>query len=101
MTFSRDNSRLSLAALILRVILGVIFVYAAWIKLREPWAMFAISIDSYQVLPDWATEMVARVLPWFELGLGILLIAGFWRRVSTLSASVLLALFTALMIRAL
>jgi hypothetical protein len=45
-------------------------------KLREPWALFAMAIDSYQVLPSWAVELVARSLPWFELLLGALLIAG-------------------------
>ena len=61
----------NVAALVLRVVLGVIFVYAAWVKLREPWALFAMSIDSYQVLPVWAVELVARVLPWFELLLAV------------------------------
>ena len=90
----------NVAALVLRVVLGVIFVYAAWVKLREPWALFAMAIDSYQVLPVWAVELVARVLPWFELLLGILLIAGLWRRVSTTAASLLLVVFFSLMVRA-
>jgi uncharacterized membrane protein YphA (DoxX/SURF4 family) len=89
------------AALVLRVVLGVIFVYAAGLKLRDPWALFAMAIDSYQVLPVWAVELVARVLPWFELLLGILLIAGLWRRVSTTAASLLLVVFFSLMVRAL
>lgn len=66
MTFL-SKKPVTVAALVLRVVLGVIFVYAAWVKLREPWALFAMSIDSYQVLPLWAVEQVARVLPWFEL----------------------------------
>jgi uncharacterized membrane protein YphA (DoxX/SURF4 family) len=90
----------NVAALVLRVVLGVIFVYAAWVKLREPWALFAMAIDSYQVLPVWAVELVARVLPWFELLLGILLIAGLWRSVSTVAASLLLVVFFSLMVRA-
>lgn len=85
---------------ILRVILGGIFAYAAWLKLRDPWAVFAISIDSYQVLPFWAVEIVARGLPWFELLLGILLVAGLWRGISAPAASLLLTVFFLLMIRA-
>lgn len=100
MTFLSSRTPASAAALILRVLLGVIFVYAAWMKLREPWALFAISIDSYQVLPLRAVELVARGLPWFELLLGVLLIAGAWRSVSTAAASLLLAVFFALMVRA-
>ena len=85
---------------ILRVMLGGIFAYAAWLKLRDPWAVFAISIDSYQVLPFGAVEIVARGLPWFELLLGIVLVAGLWRGISATAASLLLAVFFLLMIRA-
>jgi uncharacterized membrane protein YphA (DoxX/SURF4 family) len=88
------------AASILRIVLGALFVYAAWMKLRDPWALFAISIDSYQILPLWAVETVARALPWCELLLGVLLISGVWRGVSATAASLLLALFFSLMIRA-
>lgn len=100
MTFLSKRTPAGVAALILRVVLGVIFAYAAWIKLREPWAVFAIAIDSYQVLPSWAVELVARYLPWFELLLGVLLIAGVWRGVSATGASLLLAVFFGMMVRA-
>ena len=100
MTFLSNKSPAAILALILRVILGVIFVYAACVKLRDPWALFAISIDSYQVLPLWAVELVASGLPWFELLLGVLLISGVWRVFSTAAASLLLAVFFSLMVRA-
>jgi uncharacterized membrane protein YphA (DoxX/SURF4 family) len=100
MTFLSKKTPAGVAALVLRVVLGVVFVYAAWIKLREPWAVFAIGIDSYQVLPLWAVEAVARALPWFELLLGILLIVPVWRGVSAVAASLLLAVFFGLMVRA-
>jgi hypothetical protein len=45
-------------------------------------------------------ELAAHALPWFELLLGILLIAGVWRGVSTVAASLLLAVFFGLMVRA-
>ena len=100
MTFLSNKTPASVAAAILRVVLGAVFVYAAWLKLREPWAVFAIGIDSYQVLPLWAVEAVARALPWFELLLGILLIVPVWRGVSAVAASLLLAVFFGLMARA-
>ena len=100
MTFLSDRTPAGIAAWIVRVALGAIFIVAAWLKLREPWAMFALAIDGYQVLPEWAVEIVARTLPWFELVLGALLISGFWRRVSTAATSVLLVLFFAMMVRA-
>ena len=86
--------------LLLRVAVGGVFVYAAWSKLRDPWTLFAISIDAYQVLPQWAVLVVARTLPWLELLLGVALVAGVFRRISTLAASALLMLFFGLMVRA-
>jgi uncharacterized membrane protein YphA (DoxX/SURF4 family) len=99
MTFL-SNKTPAAAALTLRIVLGGIFVYAAWMKLQEPWALFAMAIDSYQVLPSWAVELAARALPWFELLLGVWLLAGIWRRVSTVAATLLLAVFFGLMVRA-
>jgi uncharacterized membrane protein YphA (DoxX/SURF4 family) len=86
--------------LLLRVAIGGVFVYAAWSKLRDPWTLFAISIDAYHVLPQWAVLVVARTLPWLELLLGVLLVVGVFRRISTLAASALLMLFFGLMVRA-
>ena len=40
--------------LFLRLLLAAVFLYAAWSKLRQPWLLFAMSIDSYQLLPPWA-----------------------------------------------
>ena len=87
-------------ALLLRVVLGGIFLYAAWTKLKDPWALFAMAIDSYQVLPMWAVERVARTLPWVELLIGALLIAGRWLRTATSATSLLLLVFFGLMVRA-
>jgi hypothetical protein len=53
--------------LALRLLLGAVFVYAAYTKLRQSWLLFALSIDSYQLLPEWAVYAVARTLPAAEL----------------------------------
>ena len=94
------SKTVSALLLLVRLALGGVFVYAAWVKLREPWLLFAMSIDAYQVLPQWAVLTVARTLPWLELALGILLLAGRWRRISTVAASALLMLFFGMMVRA-
>lgn len=99
MTYSSSRI-LRPAALVLRVVLGAIFIYAAWLKLKDPWALFAMNIDSYQVLPLWAVRLVARTLPWFEMTLGVLLIVGKFRRTSTTIVALLLTVFFALIIRA-
>jgi uncharacterized membrane protein YphA (DoxX/SURF4 family) len=87
------------ALLILRVGLAAVFGYAAWTKLREPWMLFAMSVDAYHVLPEWGAVAVARTLPWIELLLALLLLAGRWQRVVMPAASVLLAVFFSLMVR--
>jgi uncharacterized membrane protein YphA (DoxX/SURF4 family) len=87
------------AVLALRVALGAVFVYAAWAKLRQPWELFAMSIDAYKVLPYWAVVAVARTLPWAEMLLGLALMAGLWLRITAGAASLLLAVFFVLMVR--
>jgi uncharacterized membrane protein YphA (DoxX/SURF4 family) len=98
MAFS--NRYLHWAALVLRIVLGGIFVYAAWVKLRDPWELYALAISSYEVLPLWAVELVARTLPWLEMAIGVGLIAGIWLRISATVTSLLLMVFFALMVRA-
>ncbi|HUP40905.1 MAG TPA: MauE/DoxX family redox-associated membrane protein [Vicinamibacterales bacterium] len=84
--------------LALRLLLGAVFVYAAYTKLRQSWLLFALSIDSYQLLPEWAVYAVARTLPVFELALGILLIAGIWLRYLSILAAAILGLFFSVMV---
>src|SRR5215469_8575018 len=90
---------LRIALLLFRLGLGGIFGYAAWVKLREPWMLFALSVDAYHVLPEWGAIAVARVLPWLELTLAVLLVTGLWKRVTLPAASALLAVFFGLMVR--
>jgi uncharacterized membrane protein YphA (DoxX/SURF4 family) len=84
--------------LTLRLALGAVFIYAAYTKLRQSWLLFALSIDSYQLLPEWAVLALARTLPWSELLLGVLLISGRWLRATSLVAEALLTLFFAVMV---
>jgi putative oxidoreductase len=84
--------------LALRILLGAVFVYAAYTKLRQSWLLFALSIDSYQLLPEWGVYFVARTLPLFELVLGLLLMAGIWLRPLSLVAAAILAMFFSIMV---
>ena len=82
-----------------RVLLGGVFLYAAYTKLSRPSMLFALSIDSYQLLPPWAVIVVARTLPWVELGLGVLLVVGYQLRYVAATASGLLLVFFGVMLR--
>src|SRR5258708_23099424 len=91
-----------------RVVLGVIFLYAAYAKLyfNGGWHLgdyhffFGMAINSYNLLLMWAVELLARILPWFELALGAFLIIGIGLRLTGLIASALLLVFIAAMTRA-
>ena len=99
MALSRSKP-LTVLLWLVRLALGAVFVYAAWTKLKDPWLLFAMSIDAYKVLPEWAVLVVARTLPWFELALGLALISGRLPRISSVAGLALLGLFFGLMVRA-
>jgi len=61
--------------LIIRIILGFIFIYAGAEKISDPEA-FAISISNYRLLPIATVNFFAISLPWIELVAGVLLIFG-------------------------
>ena len=91
-----------------RVALGAILIYAAYAKLhfngtwhlRDYNFIFAFGIDSYQMLPSWAVQWLALVLPWTELALGLLLIAGIGLRWVASITSALLVVFMIALARA-
>jgi uncharacterized membrane protein YphA (DoxX/SURF4 family) len=99
MPFSK-SSVLKTVQIVLRVALGLIFIYAGWVKLQDPWQLFAAGVASYEILPMGAVEFVARTLPWFEIALGVVLISGYFLRVSSTVVGALLALFFTLIVRA-
>lgn len=94
-----DSRAAHVLVLLGRVGLGVVFLYAAYTKLRVPWAIFAMSINSYQVLPEPLVILIARVLPWLELVLGVLLIVGWKLRYVAAATSALLLGFFVIMVR--
>ncbi len=59
----------------LRIILGIVFLYASFEKIRNP-GSFAVNIQNYQMLPYGITNLFSIVLPWVELYVGSCLILG-------------------------
>lgn len=102
---SRGNTGRKLL-IIGRIALGVIFLAAAFGKLKPltgmPWtvgsvktslAMFAMGVDSYQILPPWAVSPLAHFLPFFEIVLGIWLLSGIALRLSSLLSTLAICVF--------
>jgi uncharacterized membrane protein YphA (DoxX/SURF4 family) len=83
-----------------RLIIAVIFLYAGYEKVREPWLQFAISVESFKLAPENWLEPIARILPWCEIALGIALLTGIFARWFSLIATGLLAFFLFIGIRA-
>jgi uncharacterized membrane protein YphA (DoxX/SURF4 family) len=90
--------RRRLAAFTLRLALGLVFLYAGYVKLRQPWYVFAGMIDNYGVVAPSVSEIIARVLPSLEVVLGVALLAGFYRKISSVAAVMFLLPFLALML---
>ena len=98
--------------LIGRLALAAVFLVAAYAKLKPqvamPWsaasvktslAMFAMQVDSYQLLPPSYVNLVAHLLPPFELFLGLWLLSGIALRLSSLMTTLLIAGFFTVMVR--
>jgi uncharacterized membrane protein YphA (DoxX/SURF4 family) len=77
---------------ILRLVLGAVFLYASFDKILHPQA-FAQAVYNYQVLPDAAVNLVALVLPWLELLLGLCLVGGTWMPGAAVTSTGLLLVF--------
>lgn len=74
----------------LRIGLGAVFVAASAYKIASP-ADFAHQINNYRILPPWAINPAAIVIPWLQLICGLALIANRMTR----GASVLIVLMMA------
>src|SRR6185295_19807497 len=80
----RSNNSIRIVLLLIRIALGLIFLYAAYTKLhyagawhlRDYHFIFAFGINSYEILSLDQALFLARVLPWLEIAMGILLISG-------------------------
>ena len=81
-----------ITALVLRIVLGCVFIYASLDKIRHP-DLFAEAVYNYQLLPDVTVNLVAISLPWLELLGGSLLVLGLWMEGSILILSGLMVIF--------
>jgi uncharacterized membrane protein YphA (DoxX/SURF4 family) len=95
-----------------RLVLGAIFVYAGFSKLLMPnthlWPLFVLKfslsmnissfaqqVESYKMISPEASQMVAHVLPFVEIALGLLVLIGWHLRVwATAIAAIMVGFLT-------
>lgn len=95
-----------------RLALAGILLFAGYAKMKPQsgmiWSpqsvnislsMFAMQVDSYELLPQTAVNFVAHWLPPFELFLGLWLLSGVALRYSSLAATLLIAGFFLVVVR--
>jgi uncharacterized membrane protein YphA (DoxX/SURF4 family) len=86
--------------LLVRVFLGGLFIIASLDKIADP-ATFATSILNYKIVGSTLAMAVATVLPPLELLCGLGLILGLYPRTSAFLITLMLIVFTILIISAL
>lgn len=78
--------------LLSRLILGGILVVAGVLKIPHP-DKSAMSVRAYELLPIPIANIFGYSLPWIEVGVGLLLMAGIAVRINALIGTVLMVMF--------
>lgn len=78
--------------LVVRLAVGIIFVYASIDKIAQP-GQFARIVYNYHLLPGELVNLMAIIMPWIELFCGAFLILGIYKEGSVLILNVLVLVF--------
>jgi uncharacterized membrane protein YphA (DoxX/SURF4 family) len=74
--------------------LAAVWLVSGLLKAVDPDQTY-VAVRAYDVLPDAGVEVVAALLPWVELALGVLLLAGVGTRLVAALSALLLVVFVA------
>lgn len=83
--------------LVIRLIMGGLFIYAGLGKILNP-LDFAASIYNYELFPDFVIGLGAIAIPWIEALAGLALVLGIKVKGGALTISSLLAVFICLLV---
>jgi len=83
---------MKLFLVIARILLGAIFLYAAYDKILHPEAFSAI-VQNYRILAPQLSNLAAIFLPWLEAVCGLALVAGILPRGAAAIATALMLVF--------
>ena len=79
--------------ILLRVVIGSVFIVSSLGKLLSPYQNFLYVIQAYQLLPSWGEVLTAQVFPWIELTIGVFVFIGLWTPWALRGALVLFGVF--------
>ena len=83
---------LNMLVLVCRIFLGFLFIYASLEKILQP-EEFAKQVGYYKALPIGLENLLAIVLPWTELIVGICLLAGLFVDGAALLSIIMMLVF--------
>jgi uncharacterized membrane protein YphA (DoxX/SURF4 family) len=83
---------LDLVGTLARLGLAAVWLLSGGIKAADPDQTY-VAVRAYDVLPPGGVELVAALLPWLEIALGVLLLVGIGTRVVAVLSAVLLVAF--------
>lgn len=67
---------------VIRIIIGLFFVFSGFEKLVVPVENFQVVVESYKILNHDLAGVAALIMPWIELVAGVFTLLGLWLRVS-------------------
>jgi uncharacterized membrane protein YphA (DoxX/SURF4 family) len=82
-----------------RLVLAAVWLIAGVLKAIDPDGTY-VAVRAYDLLPRSGVAVVADVLPWLEVVLGLLLLAGLATRIAAAASAVLLLVFVAGVVQA-
>lgn len=78
--------------LLARLVLGGVLLVAGYLKAFSP-DKSMMAVRAYEVLPIWIANALGIILPWLEIGAGLLLIIGVGIRYAATFGAALMTLF--------
>lgn len=88
-------------AFVFRIAIGAVFFYAGFLKLITPAEEFAYAIETYKIINYSQSLIVASILPWLELYIGIFIVSGLFADILLKFCVLILGGFEALLLQAL
>jgi protein-disulfide isomerase len=86
------NSARAWLGTVVRLFLGVVWIWAGWSKLHSP-RTFVQTVRAYDATPEWLSKAIGYGLPVLEICLGVLLVVGVAVRIAAAASAALYVVF--------